>query len=209
MPDITYLGHSCFRIRGRTATLITDPYDRSYGNMGRPTANIVTVSHQHPRLSFVAGVSGSPRLVEGPGEYDIAGVMIDGIATFWDLEPQVRNTAYLIEMDEVVICHLGNIPRVPTSAHVEALTPVDVLLVPVGGGATLGPTAAAETISLLGPKVVIPMRYRTEPSQLDLEPLERFLREMGLRDAPPQPRLSVSRSNLPQETQIVVLEIRR
>lgn len=213
MPDITYLGNSCFRIRGRDATVVTDPYDLSWGRLGRLTANIVTVSHQHPHHNFVAGVGGSPREVAGPGEYEIAGVMIDGIATFWGREDQLKNTAYLIEIDEIVICHLGNLPRIPNPEHVEEMKPADVLLVPVGGGNSIGPAAAAETISLLGPQVVIPMRYRTDAMQpqlgeADLEPLERFLREMGLRDVPSQPRLSVSRSRLPSETQIVVLDVR-
>jgi L-ascorbate metabolism protein UlaG (beta-lactamase superfamily) len=212
--EITWLGHSCFRMRGKDATLLTDPCAKTTGySIGRPTADIVTVSHDHPAHNNVAAVPGTPRVVQGPGEFEIAGVLIMGVPTYHDKESGARmgkNTAYVFEMDDVRVCHLGDLGHVPTAEQVEELSGVDILLAPVGGGDTIGGAAAAETVSLLEPKLVIPMHYQTPAAKGDLEPLDRFLKEMGAPGAQDekQPKLSVTKSTLPQETHVVVLDYR-
>jgi len=212
--EITWLGHSCFRLRGRDAAVLTDPCAKSTGySIGRPQADIVTVSHDHPAHNNVAAVAGAPRVIEGPGEFEVAGVLIMGIRTFHDGERGERlgkNTAYVLEVDDVRICHLGDLGHVPTAAQVEELSGVDILLAPVGGGSTIGGAAAAETVSLLEPKLVIPMHYQTPATKEELEPLDRFLKEMGAPGAldEKQPKLSVTKSTLPHETKVLVLDYR-
>ncbi len=212
--EITWLGHSCFRLRGREATVVTDPCAKSTGySIGRPTADIVTVSHDHPGHNNLRAVAGSPRTVRGPGEFEIAGVLIMGIRTYHDREKGQKlgkNTAYVVELDGVRVCHLGDLGHVPTPEQVEELSGVDILLAPVGGGSTIGGAAAAETVSLLEPKLVIPMHYRTPAAKDDLEPLDRFLREMGAPGAleEQQPKLSITKGTLPHETKVQVLEYR-
>jgi L-ascorbate metabolism protein UlaG (beta-lactamase superfamily) len=152
-------------------------------------------------------------VVQGPGEFEIAGVLIMGVPTYHDKESGARmgkNTAYVLEMDDVRVCHLGDLGHVPTADQVEELSGVDILLAPVGGGDTIGGAAAAETVSLLEPKLVVPMHYRTAASKGELEPLDRFLKEMGAPGAQneSQPKLSVTKSTLPQETHVVVLDYR-
>ncbi|MEX0786435.1 MAG: MBL fold metallo-hydrolase [Dehalococcoidia bacterium] len=216
MPlEITWLGHSCFRLRGREAAVVTDPCAKSTGyTIGRPNADIVTVSHDHPAHNNVAAVQGDPRVVQGPGEFEIAGVLIIGIRTYHDAEKGAargKNTAYVIELDDVLICHLGDLGHVPTPEQVEELSGADILLAPVGGGTTIGGAQAAETVSLLGPKLVIPMHYQTPATKDgDLEPLDRFLNEIGAKGAldERQPKLSVTKSTLPHETKVQVLEYR-
>ncbi len=210
--EITWLGHSCFRLRGRDAAVVTDPCPKATGySIGRPTADIVTVSHDHPGHSNVAAVSGEARVVQGPGEFEIAGVLIMGIRTYHDEErgeERGKNTAYVLELDDMRICHLGDLGHVPNPEQVEELSGVDVLLAPVGGNTTIGATAAAETVSLLGPKLVIPMHYQTPAAKDKLDPLDRFLKEMSAPNAleERQPKLSVTRSTLPQETKLLVLD---
>jgi len=208
--EIVWLGHSCFRIRGREATIVTDPFDKTLGYpMKKPTASIVTVSHQHPQHSNVGSVAGSPRVVSRPGEYEIANVFINGIATFHDTEmgaQRGKNTVYHIQIEEVCICHLGDLGHVPTSEQTEQMSDVDILMVPIGGGATIGATAAVETISLLQPKLVIPMHFKTDVVRMELAPLEPFLKEMGVKEFTAQPKLSVTKSSLPVETNVVVLD---
>lgn len=212
--EITWLGHSCFRLRGRDAAIVIDPCAKSTGYaIGRPTADIVTVSHDHPGHNNVAAIADSPRVVQGPGEFEIAGVLIIGIRTYHDQERGARlgkNTAYVFELDDVRVCHLGDLGHVPTPAQVEELGSVDILLAPVGGGNTIGAAAAAETVSLLEPKLVIPMHYQTPSAKMKLDPLDRFLKEMGAPGAldERQPKLSVSKSTLPQETKAQVLDYR-
>ena len=211
--EIVWLGHSCFRIRGKEATIVTDPFDKTLGYpMRKPTASIVTVSHNHPQHSFVDGVAGSPRVVSRPGEYDIANVFINGIATFHDKEKGAqrgKNIIFFMEIDEVKLCHLGDLGHVPTSEQVEQMSGTDILMVPVGGGSTLDAAAAAETIGLLEPKLVIPMHYKTEVVKMELEPLENFIKVMGLKEVVSQPKLSITRSTLSPETRVMVLDYRR
>src|SRR4030042_1508692 len=183
--EITWLGHSCFRIKGKGATLITDPYAEGIGySLGRPKANIVTSSHAHPGHSYVSGVDGSPRIVRGPGEYEIAGVFITGIPTFHDDRKggeRGKNTVYLIEMDDITLCHLGDLGYPLSTTQVEELSAAEVLLVPVGGVSTLDAAAAAEVVRLIQPHIVIPMHFHTEALKFQLDPVGNFLKEMGMK----------------------------
>jgi len=208
--DISWLGHSCFKIKGSHATVITDPYPPSLGySLGKPTARIVTVSHQHSGHSYVQGIGGEPRLVTRPGEYEISGVLIIGIATFHDAEQgkkRGKNTIYLMEVDEILVCHLGDLGHVLTAEQIEEIGNVDVLLLPVGGVSTINAPMAAEVVRQLEPKAVVPMHYKTSALSRELEPVERFLKEIGVKQVEPQPKLSLTRSSLPASTQVFLLD---
>jgi len=208
--EIRWLGHACFRIKGRQTTVITDPYSPDLGySLGKATANIVTVSHQHPGHSYTDGVGGSPRKVTGPGEYEIGDVIIIGIATFHDNDggsQRGKNTVYLMEVDEVSVCHLGDLGHILTNEQVEELGEVDVLLLPVGGLSTINAAMAAQIVRQLEPKVVIPMHYQTQAAARKLEPVDKFLKEMGLSGVVPQAKVSITKSSLPVSTQVFLLD---
>ena len=208
--DITWLGHSCFKLKGSQATVITDPYPPDLGySLGKPSAHIVTVSHQHPGHSYIQGIGGNPRSITGPGEYEIRGVLVIGVATFHDTEEgrkQGKNTVYLMEIDEVSVCHLGDLGHVLTAAQVEEIDKVDVLLLPVGGVSTINAAMAAEVVRQLEPKVVVPMHYKTPAISWELDSVERFLKEIGVKEINPQPKLSFTRSNLPASMQVFILD---
>jgi L-ascorbate metabolism protein UlaG (beta-lactamase superfamily) len=207
--DITWLGHSCFRIRASQAIIITDPFPPGLGyTLGKQTADIVTVSHPHPSHSYNQGITGQHRLLKGPGEYEISGVLILGISAFHDAvkgQSRGKNTAYLMEVDGVAICHLGDIGHVLGDEQVEEMGHVDILMVPVGGVNTINASMAAEIIRKLEPKAVLPMHYKTPRTSRDLEPVENFLKEMGLNQVETRPKFSVSRTNLPISTQVILL----
>ncbi len=204
--EITWLGHSCFRLRGSQTTVITDPYPPELGySLGKPSARIVTISHQHPSHSYIQGVGGEPKILSGPGEYEINGILILGIATFHDTEggaKRGKNIVYAMDIDDITVCHLGDLGHVLTSQQVEAIDNVDVLLLPVGGMSTLNASMAAAVIRQLEPKTVVPMHYKTPAINRELEPVEKFFKEMGIEQINPQPKLSVSKSNLPLSTQV-------
>jgi L-ascorbate metabolism protein UlaG (beta-lactamase superfamily) len=208
--EINWLGHSCFRIKGSHATVITDPYSPELGySLGKPTADIVTVSHQHPGHSYVQGIGGEPKQVAGPGEYEISSVLIIGITTYHDKEggkKKGKNTIYLIQIDEVAICHLGDLGHVLTNEQVEEMENVDILLLPAGGISTIDAPLAAEVVRQLEPKVVVPMHYKTEALKRELDPVDRFLKEMGVKEIESQPKLSFSKANLPISTQVFLLD---
>ena len=208
--DIDWLGHSCFRIKGSHGVIITDPFPPDLGySLGKPTARIVTVSHQHPSHSYVQGVGGEPRVVKGPGEYEIGGVLILGIATFHDAaggKNKGKNTVYLMEVDGMSICHLGDLGHVLNAEQVEEIDDVDVLLLPVGGVSTLNAPMAAEVICRLEPKVVVPMHYKTPAISRKLGTIDEFLKEMGVEQIESKPKLSLTTSNLPASTQVFLLD---
>ena len=198
--EITWLGHACFRIRAKEATVVTDPYDNKATGytLGRPTADIVTVSISDPSHANVEGVAGSPRVLSGPGEFEISGASIVGITTYQGASKQPesgRNIAFVIELEDLRIGHLGGI--------------VDILLVPVGGGESLDAPPAAETVSLIEPKLVIPMHFKTDIEKSKLDPVDRFLKEMGVKAVEAQAKVSITRSALPGETQVLVLDSKR
>ncbi len=208
--EITWLGHSCFRIKGRQATVITDPYSPSLGySLGKLKTDIVTVSHQHEGHSYVKGVEGGLKSVLGPGEYEIGGVLIIGVATFRDSvrgAQRGKNTVYVMEVDEMAVCHLGDLGHVLTAEQVEELGDVDVLLLPVGGVSTINAPTAAEVVRQLEPRVVVPMHYKTPVLKWELEPAERFLKEIGAKQVSSQPKLSFTRTSLPDSTQVFLLD---
>jgi L-ascorbate metabolism protein UlaG (beta-lactamase superfamily) len=208
--EVKWLGHSCFRLKGKAATIITDPYSPQTGyKLGKVTADIVTMSHQHPGHNYLKGISGHPRAVKGPGEYEIREVIIIGIAAFHDANQgssKGRNTVYLMEMDEVSVCHLGDLGHLLTDDEVEELGEVDILILPVGGVSTIDAATAAQVVRQLDPKVVIPMHYQTPELDRGLAPVDAFLKEVGAKEVTPKTKLLVTKSNLPLTTQVVVLE---
>jgi L-ascorbate metabolism protein UlaG (beta-lactamase superfamily) len=210
MPDITYLGHSCFRLRGRDGIVICDPFDRSVGiDIGKPTAHIVTVSHDHPDHNNVAAVRPmreSTFLINGPGEYEVSGVLITGVRTAHDAQGGKErgfNTAYVIHLDDVAFCHLGDLGHELTQSQIEALGSVDVLFVPVGGGETIDADTAATVISQIEPRIVIPMHFAAPQLALDmpLDPLDKFTHALGLKEVKQVDKLTVTATSLPPEGQ--------
>jgi L-ascorbate metabolism protein UlaG (beta-lactamase superfamily) len=220
--EITWLGHSCFRLKGKQTTVITDPFSPGFGyTLGKVAAQIVTVSHPHAGHSYIQGVSGEPRIIKSPGEYESGGVLTVGVHTFHDSEKGAqrgKNTAYVIDVDDVLICHLGDLGHVLTAEQVADIDGVDVLLVPVGGVSTIDAVQAAQIVRHLEPKIVIPMHYKTEawkpslfnsPGAQELDTVDRFLKEMGVKEAVPQPKLLVNKSSLPLTLQVVVLNYKQ
>ncbi|GAB4417480.1 MAG: MBL fold metallo-hydrolase [Anaerolineae bacterium] len=208
--DITWYGHSCFRIVERGyATVVTDPFGPNLGyEVPRLKADIVTVSHDAPGHNHVAAVKGARRIISGPGEYEIGEVFVIGVATFDPNAPQPRrNVVYVFDYNTLTVAHLGDLDHVPSQAMIDALGPVDVALVPVGGGAGLSSGQAAEVISLLEPSIVVPMHYQTPDLRgVELEPVDRFLREMGINTIETQGVLRVTAGALPEQTQVVLLD---
>ncbi|HCM82002.1 MAG: Zn-dependent hydrolase of the beta-lactamase fold-like protein [Candidatus Gottesmanbacteria bacterium GW2011_GWA2_44_17] len=214
--DIFPLGHSSFRIKGKTVTVVTDPYDSALVGFGYPkhvSADIVTVSHAHKDHNQTALVEGNPYSVNGPGEYEIKGVGIIGIPLFHDGEKGATRgmvTAYHMEIDGVNVVHLGDVGSSLTSDDVDRLDGVNILFIPVGGVYTIDPNQAAGIIGELEPSIVIPMHYKTprhNPKEFgDLSPVSAFLKTMGKEAVVAVPKLSTSKDKLPDEMQVVVLE---
>ena len=210
--EINWHGLSCFRLTERgLATVVTDPYDHKEVGFEplKLRGEIVTVSHDAPGHNFVTSVKGHSRVITGPGEFEIGGVFITGVQTNKKSKSsteELRNTLYVFDYDGVTVAHLGDLQRVPSQTEIENLGGVNVVLVPVGGGGGLNAAKAAEIVSLLEPGFVIPMHYEVPESSLQLDPLNRFIKEMGVGTVEPIPSLKVTRSTVPSEARVVVLE---
>lgn len=181
--EITWYGHSCFRITERgLATVVTDPFDSAVAgyNPLKLKADIVTISCNDLAHNNSAAVKGDPYVVDGPGEYERGGVFITGLRTTLAKDSQLKNTLYVIDYGNLSIVHLGQATDVPNQRAIEELGNIHIALVPVGEGGSLNASKAAEVISMLEPNIVIPMHYETPQSKLPLEPLAKFLKEMGL-----------------------------
>jgi L-ascorbate metabolism protein UlaG (beta-lactamase superfamily) len=213
--DITYYGHSCFRIRGSHGTVVTDPFSEATGyyELPRVAADICTISHNHAGHNYGGAVLGNPYIISGPGEYEVSGIFVYGWPSYHDGQMgQVRgrNTIYTFEIDGFTVAHLGDLGHVPSKTLLEGIGDVDVLLTPVGGDVTLTAAMASDVISLIEPHLVIPMHYRTAAytGPANLDPLAKFLKEMGAHNVQPETSLRASASSLPDETRIVVLKYR-
>jgi L-ascorbate metabolism protein UlaG (beta-lactamase superfamily) len=207
--DVTWLGHGCFRLRGRAAAAVTDPYPPSIGlRLQRLDGNLVTVSHEHENHNYTQ-VMRDAYEIRGPGEYEVAGVSVIGVPTYHDAEKGAkhgRNTIYLIEIDDVRVCHLGDLGHPLEDSEAEAIASPDVLLVPVGGRTTIDAAQAAAVVRQLEPRFVVPMHYAIPGLKLELDSLDRFLKEMAVGLSEPQPKLSVQASSGEFDTKVVVLE---
>ena len=217
--EITWYGHSCFRLTERNlAAVVTDPYDnKSIGYFPlKLKADIVTISHDAPGHNNSEAVKGTSHVIRGPGEFEIGGVFITGVQTDGSGAPmgrknkeQTRNTLYVFDYDGLTVAHLGDLKQLPPQNEIEALGAVNVALVPVGGGGGLNAAKAAEVISLLEPNIVIPMHYATPDVKVPLDSLNKFIKEMGLSKPETQPSIKVTRSSLPEETHVFVLDYQR
>jgi L-ascorbate metabolism protein UlaG (beta-lactamase superfamily) len=219
--EITWYGHSCFRLTERSyATVVTDPFDhKSIGyDALKLRSDIVTVSHDAPGHNNTDAVKGTSHVIDGAGEFEIGGVFITGVQTDGsgsgkkkskDRDGATRNTVYVFDYDGITVAHLGDLKHTPTQSEIESLGTINVALVPVGGGGGLNAAKAAEVISLIEPNLVIPMHYSTPAAKVSLDALNKFIKEMGLSKPETQASLKVTRSGLPNETRVVVLDYQK
>jgi L-ascorbate metabolism protein UlaG (beta-lactamase superfamily) len=207
MAEIQYLGHACVRIKARDGVVLTDPFTRGDGyDLGKPTAHIVTLSGTGPDRSnteAVRPVGEKFFTVDGPGEYEVGGIMVNGIRTYRDAvkgAERGRNTVYVFHLDDMAFCHLGDLGHELQTAQLEDIGTVDVLFVPAYS--TLTPAQLTEVISAIEPRLVVPLYDQPEE-------LTRLAHELGLKEWEAQEKLAVTPASLPAEgeqTRVVVMQ---
>lgn len=210
--EIVYLGHSSFRLKGKQASVVTDPYAAAVGKFPRDIeADIVTVSHGHPDHNEVKAVKGTPFVIDGPGEYEVKDVSVVGVHSWHDSNEGAdrgANTMYVIEMDGLRIAHLGDLGHKLSEAQLAEIGPIDIVMVPIGGTYTIDPKMANEVVRQVDPWIVIPMHYQQDGINLQasIAGVEAFMKESGKEAPQPLPKLLITADKLPTELQIVLLE---
>jgi L-ascorbate metabolism protein UlaG (beta-lactamase superfamily) len=211
--QITYLGHSSFKIKTDTATIITDPYSFSVGlHYPKQKAEIVTISHDHEDHNNREGIVNEDCLfIDAPGEYEIKDIMIHGIRSYHDLskgEDNGKNTVFVINAEGITLCHLGDLGHPLSAEELKEIGNVDVLFVPVGGVFTINASVAKDIVKKIDPSYVIAMHYKQEGLSevfANMAPIETFVEELGLEPTNME-KLSVGVGSLPEEMELVLLE---
>lgn len=213
--DITWLGQSCFKLKGKNASVVIDPFDPDYTGLKLPKlqADVVLTTHEHKDHNFSSAVTTpantNPMVFKDPGEYEVAGVVITGIHSFHDNSggsERGTNTIFHLLFEGLDIVHLGDLGQTKlTEEQAAEIGATDILLVPVGSVYTIDAEAASDIVSQLEPKIIIPMHYKTDELKFELEGVDKFLKEMGAESVVSQPKLLISKDKLPEEPQVVVL----
>jgi len=215
--ELTWYGLGCFRIveRGFPA-VVMDPFDEGKTGLTLPRSrvDIVTSSNllEEPGKAKWKGLRAGARTLAGPGEYEIGGVFATGVATFRDKKrgaEKGQNVVFSVNVNGVVVCHLGELGHAPTQTQVEAMGNVNVLLVPVGVPDGLTPAMASEIVSMVEPNIIVPMNYETPGLQLERNTVDGFLKAMGVASGSPLSSLKLTSASNSEETQVVLLEPQR
>lgn len=209
--DIYWGGQALFKLKGKKAAVIIDPYKEDFTGLKLPkdlSCDVVLSTHNHDDHNNTRGVA-SPMVFSDPGEYEVSGVVITGISSFHDDSNGFErggNTIFHLMFDGLNIVHLGDLGQSKlTEEQVAQIGEVDILLIPVGSIYTIDGKKAANIVSQLEPKIIIPMHYKIEGLKFELEGVEGFLKEMGAEGTVPQPKLSITKEKLPEEPQVILL----
>ncbi|NJL57691.1 MBL fold metallo-hydrolase [bacterium] len=207
--DISWYGHSCFRLSERgQLTVVTDPFSDVLGlPVPKLKGDVVTISHHSPGHDCVDAVKGYRHVLDGPGEYEIGGVFLTGVALhhIHDSGGVAYNVAFVTQYNALSVVHLGDLAHIPTQATIEALGEVTVALVPVGGGKGLKAAQAAEIIAMIEPYYIVPMHYALPGLTVELDPVDKFLKEMGISRVQEEDVLRISDTTLPEQPQVILL----
>jgi L-ascorbate metabolism protein UlaG (beta-lactamase superfamily) len=206
--DIRWQGRSTFEVTSGAQKILFDPFPGApKSKIAGEGPTVVTSSHEDAAHIEVSPWRKTAEVLEGPGEYEISGLALRGVPTPRndDANPRATNTVYVLECENLSVCHLGQLRDTLSSQAQQALGKVDILIIPAGGAGTIGPEEAASTIRTLDPRVAIPVYSGDQKGEAAQQALARLVAEIGVAATDPQPRLTVSRSNLPAELRVVIL----
>lgn len=206
---INWKGQSCFQIsttpnKNGAISIVIDPFDNSYGlRVPKLQADILLTTHDHKDHSNTKDVEGEYMLIDGPGEYDVKSISIQGINSFHDnVEGKERglNTIYIIEAEDIRVCHLGDLGQKElTTEQLEKIGDVDILMIPVGGTYTIDSDEAVKILAQIEPRIIIPMHYHIPKLSLKIDGIDKFLKALGIKKPEVLPKLSIKSKDISNE----------
>lgn len=209
--NIKWLGHSCFLITSLEGVrIVTDPFNDKVGYKPLSlSADIVTTSHNHRDHNYVEAISGDFTHVNTPGKINIRGINISGVAAFHDKEQGGKRGSdiiFIFDIDSLRIAHCGDLGHVVSVEQAKAIGKIDVLMVPVGGFYTIDAQEAAEVCSILNPKIVLPMHYKTDTIGFPIDNVDKFIETMGGAKILRSNTIEINNDNIPDYAGVVVLD---
>lgn len=208
--NIQWYGQSCFKIQSKDLTIFTDPYDKETGfRPARTHADIVTVSHNHHDHNNVAELKDNPFIINTPGEYEIKSVFVKGISSFHDAKngaERGENTIFTITVEDLTICHLGDLGEELTEKHIERIGEVDILMIPVGEKYTISVDQAIKIINQIEPRVIMPMHYAISGQKTDLSKVDKFLKAMGAKKQTIEKYVIKKKDLAPDQSDVIVFK---
>lgn len=210
--NISWYGQSCFKIEGKNASILIDPFSKETGlRAPRLNADVILVTHNHYDHNNTEEVPPEAFVIRGPGEYEKAGIFIEGMVSYHDdVQGAQRglNTIFTIKTEDMKLCHLGDLGQTKlTDEQIETIGNVDVLFVPIGGKYTIGAHEALGVIKDIEPKIIIPMHYNIPGLKMDIEGPQKFLKEIGIKPEEVDV-FKIAAKNLPaEETKLIIFKI--
>lgn len=211
--NIQYYGHSCFKITTKPAgrgqgdvNVFLDPFDKTVGlRPPQGLADLILVSHDHPDHNNITALKGEPTIIDIPGEYSVKGINILGIQSYHDDKQEKLNTLFLLESEDLKICHLGDLGTDLSSKQLEQIDGVDILMIPIGGKYTINYEKAIDLIRKIEPKIIIPMHYKIKGSLIDIDDEKKFCNEIGNCPTQKVSKINVKKKDLEGKNMEVVL----
>lgn len=211
--NIQYYGHSCFKITTKPAgrgqedvNIFLDPFDKTVGlRPPQGSADLVLVSHDHHDHNNASALRGEPVILDIPGEYSVRGVNIQGIASYHDQKEEVANTIFVLESEDLRICHLGDLGTDLSSKQLDLIDGVDVLMIPIGGKYTIDFKQAVDLIKKIEPKIAIPMHYKIKGSLIDIDNEKNFCNEIGNCPTEKVSKINIKKKDIEGKSMEVVL----
>jgi len=213
---ITWHGRSCFKLlvksnTGDKITILIDPFDKEIGlTPPRGNADIILITHDHKDHNNIKAASGTPFIINGPGEYDVRGVPIKGVYSYHDNSKGSErgiNTIYIIEAEDIKICHLGDLGQKELAdTQLDKIGEIDILMVPVGGTYTINGEEAVKIINQIEPNVAIPMHYRISGTDTKFDKVDDFLKEVGV-EPETMEEYNVKKLDLSENMKVVIMKL--
>lgn len=207
---IRWLGHSCFKItNSKDVSVVTDPFDNTVGyKIPNVTADIVTTSHNHFDHNFTEAIEGEFDLVNKSGEFYLKDIRITGVLSHHDKSQGKKrgtNTIYTFDMDDIKVCHLGDLGHVLDDNQVAQIAGVDVLLIPVGGNFTIDAKEAVHVVEQFKPSIIIPMHFKTPVMNFPIDTVDVFLQKIGGGEKVNSNEIEIKKEQLYGQRQVYIL----
>jgi len=207
--EVTFYGHSCFRIKGKKGTAVIDPYNKDIGFlMPKVKTDLVLSTHDHVDHNDFSRVEDYRLVVKGVGSYEVGEIEVDGYSSWHDEkkgQERGENIIYKIKVDDVWLVHLGDLGEKLSDKLIEELSVVDILFIPVGGNYTIDADQAVEIVNKLSPSIVIPMHFKEEGKEVDVESVDEFIKKMDKEVKRVDRKIKIGKDDLSEDVEVVLM----